>query len=325
MRVSWRLLLALVLAAGLLGAAAPGARAQSAGKAARGYLGITIQDVTEELSESLPRGVHEGAIVNGVMEDSPAEAAGLQEGDVIVKFDQIRVRTSGDLTKAVRDAEPGHTALVEYYREGQRMRAEVKLAEQENIMVPAPRAEHKRQMRRETRHYGPPEEAEKYFVQREVPMELALMMADAPRLGVQLVDLTDQLSRFFGVKSGVLVSEVMEGSAADTAGFKAGDIIVAVAGEPTGSAEEVRDELRDVENGPVEITVRRGGKESTLTALLKKPRRARLSSFYAPSAPMFNVPEMGVDQEALREQMEELREELQQLRKELSDMRSEMK
>jgi serine protease Do len=324
MRLSWRLLLALVLAGALVGAAASGAQAQSAGKAARGYLGVTIQDVTEELSQSLPRGVHEGAIVNGVMEDSPAEEAGLQEGDVIVKFDQTRVRTSGDLTTAVRNAEPGHTALIEYYREGQRMRAEVKLAEQEMMIPPAPGAEYKKQMRREARRHGTPDEQE-YIIQKELPRSLAFMMADAPRLGVQLVDLTDQLSRFFGVKSGVLVSEVIEGSAADTAGFKAGDIIVAVAGEPTGSAEEVRDELRDVERGPVEITVMRGGKESTLTAELKKPHRSSLSGFYAPSAPMFNVPEVGMDQEEFRAQMDELREELQQLRKELSDMRREMK
>ena len=324
MRLSWRLLLALVLAGGLVGAAASGAQAQSAGKAARGYLGVTIQDVTEELSQSLPRGVHEGAIVNGVMEDSPAEAAGLQEGDVIVKFDQTRVRTSGDLTKAVRNAEPGHTALIEYYREGQRMRAEAKLAEHETIVAPAPGGEYKKQMRKEARRHRTPDDHE-YIIQKEFPKALAYVMAEAPRLGVQLVDLTDQLSGFFGVKSGVLVSEVIEGSAAETAGFKAGDIIVAVAGEPTGSAEEVRDELRDVESGPVEITVMRGGKESTLTAELKKPHRSSLSGFYAPSAPMFNVPEVGMDQEEFRAQMAELREQLQQLRKELSDMRREMK
>jgi membrane-associated protease RseP (regulator of RpoE activity) len=320
MRMFSRSILTLVLAGAVCGAAATVARAQSGTRQVPGWLGVTIQDVTEELSESLPRGVHEGALVNGVIEGSPAEVAGLTEGDVIVKFDQTRVRNSGDLTEAVRNAEPGHVAVIEYYRDGSRLRAEAKLTKSKNAMVWRQQGEGRKHARR-----GKPEEVEMYDLDREHPGGYAFFLGDTPRLGVQLVDLTEQLSSHFGVKSGVLISEVIEESAAEAAGLKAGDIIVAVAGEPTESSQEVREALGEVDSGPVEITVMRDGKEVLLVAQLDAPKRARLSGFHGPSAPMFNIPLVGMDQEELKAEMEELREELRQLREELSQLRDDKK
>ena len=115
-----------ILALALLLALPVSVQAQKkADQAAGGWLGVSIQDVTEDLSEALPRGVREGALVNNVVEDSPAEKAGLVEGDVIVKVNQTRIRNSGDLTGAIRDAGAGEKVLIEYYREGRRMRVDV--------------------------------------------------------------------------------------------------------------------------------------------------------------------------------------------------------
>ncbi len=94
-----------------------------------GWLGVSIQAVTEELSAALPRGVHEGAMINRVVEGSPAEAAGLVEGDIVVKVGKVRVKNTGDLTKSVRDIGAGNSAVIEYYRDGRRMRTTAELTE----------------------------------------------------------------------------------------------------------------------------------------------------------------------------------------------------
>lgn len=319
MRVFSKWLLALALTCGMVGLMATSAWAQKRSQKSVGWLGVTIQDVTSELSESLPRGVDDGALVNGVVDESPAALAGLKEGDVIVKFDQVRVRNSADLTDAVRQADPGHVAVIEFYRDGGRETVEAKLTEQKTSRVYGSRGEgRKRSSRNRTPHPG-------VFYWNDRALEgledLSYLTGDTPRLGVQLVDLTPQLSRKFGVESGVLVSEVVEGSAAETAGIEAGDVIVAVGGEPTANSRELRDELGKVDTGPVEITVNRDGKEETLTAELKRRRRTSMSGFHGPSAPMFNIPEVGFDSEALNEQMDQLRRDMERLHEEMAELK----
>ncbi len=320
MRVYSKWLSALVLTCAVVGLMATSAWAQKRSEKTVGWLGVTIQDVTEELSESLPRGVTEGAIVNGVADDSPADLAGLQEGDVIVKFDQLRVRNSSDLTDAVREADPGHVAMIEFYRDGGRQTVEAKLTEQKKSKVYGSRGQGRRHS---SRHNSG--EPEVFSWNDEAPRGFAFLMGDTPRLGVQLVDLSEQLSGHFGVESGVLVSEVVEGSAAETAGIQAGDIIVAVGGKRTETSRDVRDELGRVDTGQVEITVNRDGKEQVMTAELTRPRRTSMSRFHGQSAPMFNIPDVGFDEQALQEEMDQLRKEMEDLRRELSDLRDDSK
>ena len=89
--------------------------------------------------------------------------------------------------------------------------------------------------------------------------------------------LSDQLAAYFGVKQGVLVSEVAAGSAGEMAGIKAGDVITTVRGQTVASSGDVVRELREAESGAsVEIRVMRDRKEVTLTA--KMPERTRAFS-----------------------------------------------
>lgn len=314
MHVTLKTFRTLTLVGALLLASAPALMAQGSSEERTAWLGVSIQDVTEDLSQTLPRGVREGALVNSVVEGSPAETAGLTEGDVIVKIEQTRVRNSKDLTDAMQSFRVGQTAGIEYYRDGRRMRTEAVLTGQEDEFEWQPRAE-RRGRRQRT------QEPDMYYFDNRAPRAFAFMTGDTPRLGVALVDLTDQLSEYFGVKSGVLVSEVKEESAAETAGLKAGDVITEVAGKPTSDSRDVREELSEVESGPVTITVMRKGKPITVTAELERPSRSRMSGFHGPSAPMFNIPEVTWDQEEFKAEMEQLREEMKQLQKELSDMR----
>ena len=94
------------------------------------------------------------------------------------------------------------------------------------------------------------------------------------RLGVTITPLSDQLAAYFGVKQGVLVSEVAAGSAGEMAGLKAGDVITTVKGQAVSSSDDVVRELREAESGTsVEMRVVRDRKELTLTA--KMPERTR--------------------------------------------------
>jgi len=314
MHFTLRAIKTLTVVGALLLASAPALLAQDNSDHRTAWLGVSIQDVTEELSQTLPRGVSEGALVNSVVEGSPAETAGLTEGDVIVKIEQTRVHNSKDLTDAMRSFRVGQTAVIEYYRDGRRMRTEAVLSGQEDELEWQPRAE-RRGRRQRTQEPG------MYYFDTPSPRAFAFMTGATPRLGVGLVDLTPQLSEYFGVESGVLVSEVKEESAAQTAGLKAGDVITEVGGKPTSDSREVREELSAVESGPVTLTVIRNGKPLTVTAELERRSRSRMSGFHGPSAPMFNIPEVTWDQEEFKAEMEQLREEMKQLQKELSDMR----
>jgi S1-C subfamily serine protease len=93
------------------------------------------------------------------------------------------------------------------------------------------------------------------------------------RLGVTVTPLSDQLAEYFGVKQGVLVTEVTAGSAAAMAGIKAGDVITTVRGQTIASSADVVRELGEADSGSVEIRVTRNHKEVTLTA--KIPERTR--------------------------------------------------
>jgi serine protease Do/serine protease DegQ len=97
------------------------------------------------------------------------------------------------------------------------------------------------------------------------------------RLGVQLGELTPQLAEYFGAKDGgVLVSSINQGSPAEKAGLKAGDVITSVNGDRVRDSDDLIDELRDAEGREVTIGILRDKKESTVTATLDQaPRPAR--------------------------------------------------
>lgn len=91
---------------------------RSQGKVSRGRLGVVIQEVSKELAESLGLGKAMGAIVNAVEKGSPAEKAGLEPGDVILKFDGKSINASADLPRLVAATKPGSKSTVQVWRKG---------------------------------------------------------------------------------------------------------------------------------------------------------------------------------------------------------------
>ena len=102
---------------------------QQFGKVSRGRLGVTIQEVNQQLADSFGLKRPGGALVASVEEDGPAAKAGIKAGDVILKFDGHAISSSSELPGQVADVKPGAKATLEISRDGASKQIEVKLGE----------------------------------------------------------------------------------------------------------------------------------------------------------------------------------------------------
>ena len=87
------------------------------GKVSRGWLGVSVQPLTSELAKSFEAKDDRGALVAGVLPDSPANKAGLKAGDIILEFDGKKVESSSDLQRSVGLTSPGRTVRVKVWRD----------------------------------------------------------------------------------------------------------------------------------------------------------------------------------------------------------------
>ena len=190
------------------------------GSVSRGYIGVTIQPVTEELARSFGMKQARGALVNDVLKGGPAEKAGIRQGDVIIAFNGAEVKDPGHLQRLVAEQGAGKTARVTVFREGKSLELPLTLSSSDT----APR------QRRESGGAGQQQE-------------------QADRLGLAVDD----------SEEGVVVVDISRGSPAAEAGILRGDIIVSVNRKKvSSSAEYQRIILQSARGGNVIILVRRG-------------------------------------------------------------------
>ena len=175
------------------------------GETKRGWLGVKIQTVTDDIAETLGVPENTGALISAVTDGSPAQKAGLESGDVILKFDGKDVTTMRGLPKIVAQTPIGKTVDVEVLRKGARKTIQVAV--------------------------GRLEEDEGATPVNAKPVEQK--KDDAPAaatvLGMKLSALSDDARRKFGIDAkinGVIVEDVEGDSAAAAKGIKAGDVIV---------------------------------------------------------------------------------------------------
>jgi len=192
------------------------------GKVSRGWLGVLIQDVTRDLAESFGMDQPMGALVAKVIDDSPAERAGIQVGDVIVGFNGKEVQRSSQLPPMVGAANIDHSAKVELLRNGERQTLEVNIGElPEEAMQAA----------------APPQEKEEGPTGQE------------QRFGLTVSDLTPEQRTELAVdKGGVYVEEVRPGVAA-VAGIQSGDVILMLNNRPVDTAEGFLAQLGEISAG----------------------------------------------------------------------------
>ena len=255
-----------------------------------GYLGVMLQNVSSSMAKALQLDEDEGVMINEVIEDGPAAKAGLEDGDVILKFNGKAIDSHKDLTKAVRKTAPGDLVDVEILHNGTRQTAQIEMGEARaktytytiNTDSDAPHAEffgeggeHKVIVMSGGDHGG--EHGNVWFsdddddVNVEVIMDSLYMDGDRGFMGVELDDLNEQLGEYFGVDDGegALISKVRDNSPAAEAGLKAGDVIVSVNGESVEDAGEVHEAMADTEpEQEIEVNIIRKGKTKTLKVVL---------------------------------------------------------
>ncbi|SDK68189.1 serine protease Do [Methylophilus rhizosphaerae] len=179
------------------------------GKVSRGRLGIGVQSINQDLAASFGLPTPNGALVSSVEQNGPADKAGLEPGDVIVKFNNQPINLSSDLPPMVAAIPPGSTVKVEIWRKKQMKTLNMRVAE-----MPVPSAG-----------------------------SAALPASKQNSLGIGVRPLTSQELAQAQVKQGLLVEEVGKGPAA-SAGIQPGDVILAVNGYPVASAAQLHDKLQ---------------------------------------------------------------------------------
>jgi membrane-associated protease RseP (regulator of RpoE activity) len=221
-----------------------------------------LKDVTADKARDLKLPGEYGALVESVEADSAAAKAGLQKGDVIVEFAGERVRSEAQLRRLIRETPAGRTVSLQVIRDGQARDFSAKLQSRTshfNFNVQVPEI-----------HVTPPNT--QLF---DYPGFNFLFDGRRPNLGISGDELTTQLASYFGVKQGkgVLVREVVVGSAAEKAGLKAGDVIVAVDGKSVATVTELRQAVEinpSKEERKVNLTVVRDRHEQTMPVELER-------------------------------------------------------
>ncbi|MDG1164090.1 MAG: DegQ family serine endoprotease [Porticoccaceae bacterium] len=195
------------------------------GKVQRGWLGVVMQDIDKALAESLELGKPQGALINAVEPDGPADKAGIVPGDVIVRFDGQGIVESGDLPHVVGSIAPGSKAKVEVYREGKRKTFTVVVGalDKDGDVV-------------------------------------ADNSSDNDRLGLMVEKLDDQERQQLRLRGGIRVTEVAGDSAAANAGLRAGDIIVQLGYSRIDDLEEYQQMIAELpKSTPIAIRFYRQG------------------------------------------------------------------
>ena len=203
---------------------------RATGRVTRGRIGVQIDQMTKEVAESIGLGKPRGALVRGVETGAPADKAGVEAGDIIIKFDGKPVDKSSDLPRMVGSTKPGTKSTLTVFRRGATKDLSVTIAE----------IEADKPVKKSADKPAKPKESSAVQV-----------------LGLTVRDLTDAVKKELGSKGGVQVDSVAD--AAARAGLREGDVIMTVANVSVGSVKELEAVLAKLDKTkPVPVLFRRG-------------------------------------------------------------------
>jgi serine protease Do len=295
------------------------------------WLGV----VTQSLNEGLREGMEyegEGVLITQVVDDGPADRAGVRKGDILVSLNSRSVGSPGDLTRMIRESRVGQSVTIVLFRDGRRRTVTPRLAERPE-RVDLPEIEELRDLPERFEHdFGP---MMRWNSGEGDGQSFVFRGMGRGRLGVRLEDLGSDLGSYFDVPGGggALVVEVMKDTPAERAGLKAGDVLTQIGDRKISDSDDVVEALRDAPEGKISITAVRKGASRTIEAELDEaPRRFRMGPgrdmmVLRPRDRRLLVPE--VRREARREarrgvqedqSLRELREELRELREKLDKL-----
>ncbi len=216
---------------------------RTTGRVVRGLIGVAISEVTKDVAEALGLGKPRGAQVTSVSKDGPAEKAGVEAGDVILKFEGKAVERSTDLPRMVGATKPGTRSTLTVWRKGANRDLQVLVAE-----MPAESVASKTQ-----KPATPP----------------AAVPTNA--LGIAASDLTDDKRKETRVKNGVVVDRA-DGPAAN-AGIRSGDIVQMLNQQDISSVRQFNELLSKIDKSkPQLLLIRRGENSNFVTVRLASPK-----------------------------------------------------
>jgi serine protease Do len=268
------------------------------------FLGVTTEAVTKEtMSRYGLTGEPRGLAVLSVAENSPAARAGLQKGDVILRFDGEEVSSVAKLQRLIAEAAPEHAVRLTVSRGGAQQELTATLARRgsfegfphvEGFALRDGEAfkldgDEWKRFGEEWRAHG--EEWRKQMEEMRQQFDKlpkgnnVFVLGATRRIGVTTSALTDQLADYFGLagRGGLLVTSVSDNSPAARAGLRAGDIITDVDGEQVKAAGDLVRALNRRDDGDVTLGVTRDRKARTVRVT---PERVQPSTFFGPDGPL---------------------------------------
>ena len=180
------------------------AQLRATGEVARGWLGVQIQEVSQDLAESFGLDKASGALIAQVFDDSPAQEAGLQSGDVITQVDGHEIVMSAQVAHFIGAIAPERSVVIQLVRDGESIDVDVMIG--------------------------------------RLPKNMAAMSATEPgkyvkHMGLRVVTLSAEKAKALGMRSGVDIATVDAGVAQEL-GLKAGDVITSMANQPITSVQQ---------------------------------------------------------------------------------------
>jgi serine protease Do len=205
------------------------------GRVVRGWLGVNIQSVDENLAEKLELPSTAGALVGDVLADTPAEKAGIRSGDYIIEFDGKPIQDSNHLIRIVAEYKPGARASIKLIRDGREKVLNVTLGERPD----------------------------------QPPQRLSSTTPDEEQFGMQVSNVDDELARRYDLQAeaGVVVTDVEEGSVAAKEGIRPGDLIREVNKQPVRHLGDFRRIIGQAKAGEIILLRINRGKNNFYVAL----------------------------------------------------------
>jgi serine protease Do len=211
---------------------------KSKGRVTRGWLGITVQDITEEIAANMKLKNQKGALVSQVLEGEPGDKAGIKSGDVIINVDGKVINDSKDLTKTVAGLKVGKRVQIKALREGKEIPLSAIIGER-----------------------------------KDAPIAKAESIHD--QLGLTVQEVTPEIERRLGrkVKGNVIITRIRSGSPADEAGLKVLDIILQINKTTIRSIKDYQNIIsRKPENDTWLMLIQRGGASFFVTMESEKKK-----------------------------------------------------
>ena len=281
------------------------------------YLGVDTRNLTQDRLADLHLKDDNGVEVTMVDQDAPAGKAGIKEHDVILSVNGSAVQSVEQLRRMIREIPAGRAVTLGLMRGGQPLTLKAQLADRKTTFATMPMPE----VRVKPFKFEMPNMS--VLQDMDIPVSVVVVHSSA-RSGLMVENLTPQLGMFFGAKDGhgVLVRSVEKGSAAEKAGFHAGDVIVRVNDEPISDTGDFTHTLRMGKQNTVSVNIIRDKKEQILSLTLPERKQSGVQQ------ESFEVPEIDVETQveldAARTEVAKIQPEMMRYAEEIRRMQPEI-